>query len=68
MRKKRSSKAHAKTMLSTQNLGHEEGSNGFAKGPCNSPIIDVRGLDNARLSKYYPRGSVLSTTVILNLP
>ena len=58
MRKKRSSKAHAKTMLSTQNLGHEEGANGFA-GPCDSPISEIRGLDNVKVGKYHPRGSVL---------
>ena len=59
MRKKRSSKAHAKTMLSTQNLGHEDGANGLADGPCDSPISEVRGLDNLKVGKYYPRGSVL---------
>ena len=58
MPKKRSSKAHAKTMLSTQKLGHEEGANGFA-GPCDSPISEIRGLKNVKVSKYHPRGSVL---------
>src|SRR5713226_9340179 len=59
MRKKRPAKAHAKNMLSTQSLGDEEGASGFAEGPCNSPISEVRGLDNVKVGKYYPRGSVL---------
>src|SRR5260370_6384592 len=59
MRKKRSSKAHAKTMLTAQNLGDEEGANGFADGPCDSPINEIRGLDNVKVGKDYPRGSVL---------
>lgn len=46
-------------MLNAQNRGHEESANGFADGPCNSPISEVRGLDNVKVSKYYPRGSVL---------
>jgi CRP/FNR family transcriptional regulator len=46
-------------MLSTQNLGHEEGANSFAEGPCDSPISELRGLNNLKLGKYYPRGSVL---------
>jgi len=45
-------------MLSTQNLGHEEGANGFA-GSCDSPISEIRGLDNVKVGKYHPRGSVL---------
>lgn len=59
MRKKHPAKAHIKTMLSTQSLGHEEGANGFAEGPCESPISAVRGLDNLKVGKDYPRGSVL---------
>lgn len=56
MRSKRSPKAHAKNMLSTQSLADdEEGAN----GPCDSPISEVRGLDHVKVSKYYPRGSVL---------
>ncbi len=59
MPKKRPAEAHAKNMLSAQNLGHEEGANGFAQGQCDSPISEVRGLDNVRVSKYYPRGSMV---------
>jgi CRP/FNR family transcriptional regulator, cyclic AMP receptor protein len=59
MRSKRRTKAHLKTMLRTQNLGHEEDANGFAEGPCDFPISEVRGLANVKVSKYYPRGSVL---------
>ena len=42
-------------MLNAQNLVHEDGAN----GPCDSPISGVRGLDNVKVGKYYPRGSVL---------
>ena len=59
MRKKRPRTLTQKTMLSTEDLGHEETANGFAEGPCDSPISEVRGLDNVKLSKYYRRGSVL---------
>lgn len=46
-------------MLSPKNLGRDEGSSTSAKLPCDSPLRDVRGLDVVKLSKYYPRGSVL---------
>ena len=46
-------------MLSAQNLEHEAGANRLADGPCDSPISKVRGLDNVKVGKYYPRGSVL---------
>src|SRR5260370_36680278 len=59
MRKKRPEKAHAKTMSSAQNLGHEESANGLADGPCDSPISEVRGLGNVKVGKYYQRVSVL---------
>lgn len=60
MRKKRSAKAHVKTMLSAKDPEDNEGSKeSAAQIPCESPISEVRGLDNLKLSKYYPRGSVL---------
>ncbi|MDQ2921371.1 MAG: Crp/Fnr family transcriptional regulator [Acidobacteriota bacterium] len=59
MRKKRPAKAHVKTMLTTQNLRHEEGANESVEGHCDSPISEVRGLDNVKVRRYYPRGSVL---------
>jgi CRP/FNR family transcriptional regulator, cyclic AMP receptor protein len=59
MRKKRPAKAQIKTMASTKNLEHEEGANGFAEGPCHSPLSEVRWLNNPKVSKYYARGSVL---------
>ncbi|MCM3904918.1 MAG: Crp/Fnr family transcriptional regulator [Pyrinomonadaceae bacterium] len=46
-------------MLSPKNLGRDEGSSTSAKLPCDSPLREVRGLDVVKLSKYYPRGSVL---------
>ena len=62
MRKKRSAKAHVKTMLSAKDLEDNEASNGSATQiPCESPTSEVRGLDKLKLSKYYPRGSVLVT-------
>ena len=60
MRSERLRKAHAKTMLSAKDLGEDEGANGSAgQIPCDSPISELRGLDNLKVSKYYPRGSVL---------
>jgi CRP/FNR family transcriptional regulator len=47
-------------MLSAKDLEDNEGSNGSAaQVPCDSPITEVRGLDNLKLSEHYPRGSVL---------
>ena len=46
-------------MLSARNLGQEESASGFVDGPCDSPISEIRGLDNVKAGKYYPRGSVL---------
>ena len=46
-------------MLSAKDLEDNEGSNGSAQIPCDSPISEVRGLNNLKLSRYYPRGSVL---------
>jgi CRP/FNR family transcriptional regulator len=47
-------------MLSAKDLEDNEGSNGSAaQVPCDSRISEVRGLDNLKLSGYYPRGSVL---------
>ena len=46
-------------MLSVKGLEDSEGSNGSAQIPCDSPISQVRGLDDLKVSKYYPRGSVL---------
>ena len=59
MPKKRLAEAHAKNMLSAQNLGHEEGANALAEKPCDSPISEVRGLDGVKTGKYYPRSSLL---------
>jgi CRP/FNR family transcriptional regulator len=59
MGKKRSAKAHTKNMLSAQNLGHEESANGFREGSCESPISEIRGFDNVKVQRSYPRGSVL---------
>lgn len=59
MRNRRHTKAQAKKMLGTPNIGREEGAYSFAQGPCDSPISDVRGLDNVRVGKYYPRGSMV---------
>ena len=47
-------------MLSAKDLEDNKGSNGSADQiPCESPLNDVRGMNNQKLSKYYPRGSVL---------
>lgn len=46
-------KNHAKTILSTQNDEVAVGR------PCDSPISEIRGLDNVKIGKYHPRGSVL---------
>jgi CRP/FNR family cyclic AMP-dependent transcriptional regulator len=60
MRSRRPPKAHVKTMLSAKDLEDNEGANGSAgQIPCASPISEVRGLDNVKVNKYYPRGSVL---------
>ncbi len=42
-----------------EDLGDNEGSNGSDQIPCESPISEVRGLNSLKVSKYYPRGSVL---------
>lgn len=60
MRRKRPARAHKKTMLSAKDLEDNEGANGsVAQIPCDSPISEVRGLDNVKVGKYYPHGSVL---------
>ena len=46
-------------MLSAKDLEDNKGSNESAQIPCDSPISEVRGLNNLKLSDYYPRGSVL---------
>ena len=46
-------------MLSAKDLEDNEGSIETAEIPCESPISEGRGLNNPKLSKYYPRGSVL---------
>jgi len=47
-------------MLSAKDLEDNEGPNESAgQIPCESPISEARGLKNRKLSKYYPRGSVL---------
>ena len=47
-------------MVSAKDLEDNDGTNGSApQSPCDSPISEVRGLDNLKLSEYYPRGSVL---------
>ncbi len=46
-------------MLSAKDLEDNEGSNESTQVPCESPISEVRGLNNLRVSKDYPRGSVL---------
>jgi CRP/FNR family cyclic AMP-dependent transcriptional regulator len=49
-----------KAMLSAKEIEDNEGANGFtAHLPCDSPISEIRGLDNLTVSKSYPRGSVL---------
>lgn len=46
-------------MLSSKNLQREQGSSKSAELPCDSPMREVRGFDEVKLSKYYPRGAVL---------
>jgi CRP/FNR family cyclic AMP-dependent transcriptional regulator len=46
-------------MFSTKDPEDNEGSNEFAEIPCESAISEARGLNNLKLSKYYPRSSVL---------
>jgi CRP/FNR family transcriptional regulator len=46
-------------MLSTQDLRRGDGTNGFGDGPCDSFISEVRGMGALKVSKYYPRGTVL---------
>ena len=46
-------------MLNPKNPGRDEGSSKSAEVPCDSPMREVRRLDDIKLSKYYPRGSVL---------
>ena len=59
MRKGRPAKAQRKLMLSMEILEHDVGANGFAEGPCDPPISEIRGLDNVKLGRCYARGSVL---------
>ena len=59
MSNKRPRKAHKKTVLSGNRLGTDQALNGSAQVPCNSPISEVRGWDNLKVSKNYARGSVL---------
>ena len=59
MRSRRPQRAHRKTMLSPKNLGRDEGSSRSVELPCDSPLREVRGLDVVKVSKYYPRGSVM---------
>lgn len=61
MRSKRPAKAHNKTMLSGNGLRRTtEGANGsVAQILCDSDLNDLRGMDHLRVSKCYPRGSVL---------
>lgn len=46
-------------MVDKRDIEHEEAANGFAQGPCESPISEVRGLDLVRVGKYYPRASLV---------
>lgn len=46
-------------MLSVKDGAALEPSNGSARGPCDSSLSELRGLDGIRVSKYYPRGYVL---------
>ena len=46
-------------MLSPQNRGSDEGWSKSAEPRCDSPMREVRGFDDVKLSKHYPRGSVL---------
>ena len=47
-------------MKSAKDLRDNEGANAsVGQTPCNSPISELHGLDNLKVSKYYPRGSVL---------
>ena len=59
MRLKRPPKAREKTMLRPGAPEGDNSSNGAAQIPCDSPLRDLRGVDNVKISKYYPRGSVL---------
>ena len=56
MQNKRARKTHTKA----QDLGDNEDANRSAgQIHCNSPISELRALDNLKVSKYHPRGSVL---------
>lgn len=47
-------------MLTAKNLEDNEEANGSGTQiRCDSPISEIRGLDNLKVSKSYPRGSVL---------
>lgn len=47
-------------MLTAETLEVDEGSNGFAgQVPCDSLVRDVRGLGKLKVTKQYPRASVL---------
>lgn len=52
-------KAHEKTRLRPRGLERDNGSYGAAQFPCDSPLSGLRGVDNVKVSKCYPRGSVL---------
>ena len=46
-------------MLSAESSEERQGGNGFAQLPPASLISELRGLDSLKLTKYYPRGTVL---------
>src|SRR6266704_2637036 len=47
-------------MMSAKDLGDNGGANGSAgQMHCNSPLSELRGLENLKVSKYHARGSVL---------
>lgn len=59
MRKPSPAKADKQTMLPAKDRAADNGYDESAEGPCDSPISEVRGLDRLKISKSYPRGSVL---------
>lgn len=60
IRNKRPPKAHRKLMSSIKDRESNEGSNGSeVEAGCESPISEVRGLDNVKVTRNYSRGSVL---------
>lgn len=46
-------------MLRPKNLRPDDGSSKCAEGLCDSPMREVRGFDEVKLSKHFPRGTVL---------